>query len=84
VKACSPLSRTFPFLCTIRTVARSSPINLSWFLLIHGWWVSVLLGMWTQVPPWLSNDLVESCSSSFISDTAVVLIVKERTSLVLA
>ena len=44
MKACSPLSRIFPFLCTIRTVACSSPINHSWGLLILGWWVGVLWG----------------------------------------
>jgi hypothetical protein len=42
------------------------------------------LEMQTQVPPWLSNDVAKSCASLFISDTLAILIVKERTSLVLA
>jgi hypothetical protein len=42
------------------------------------------LEMQTQVPPWLSNDVAKGCASLFISDTPAVLIVKERTSLVLA
>jgi hypothetical protein len=42
------------------------------------------LEMQTQVPPWLSNDVTKSYASLFISDTPAVLIIKERTSLVLA
>ena len=41
------------------------------------------LEMQTQVPPWLSNGVVESCSSLFVGDTPAVLMVKEGTSLVL-
>ena len=44
VKACSPLSRIFPFLCTIWTITCSSLVNPSWFLLILGWQVGVLWG----------------------------------------
>ena len=71
------------FLCSIRIVAWSSPINPS-LICVDSWlmgWSS--LEMWTQVPPWLSSGMAESCSSLFVSDSPTVLMVKEGTSLVL-
>ena len=83
VKACSPLSRIFPFLCTIRIVTCSSLVNHSWFLLVLGWRIGVhwrckfkflldglcLLAVWRRV--------VLVCLPA-------VLMVEEGTSLVLA
>ena len=42
------------------------------------------LEMQTQVPPWSSNGVAESCSSLFVSDMPAILMIKERSSLVLA
>ena len=41
VKTCSPLSRIFPFICTIQIVTCSSLINHSWFSLVLGRWIGV-------------------------------------------
>ena len=41
------------------------------------------LEMQTQVPPWSSNGVAESCSSLFVSDMLAILMIKERSSLVL-
>ena len=71
------------FLCSIRIVAWSSPINPS-LICVDSWlmgWSS--LEMWTQVPHWLSSGMVEG-SSLFVNDSLAVFMVKEGTSLVLA
>ena len=89
-----PLCRTSPmhlaFLCTIRSwrwgYGQLHSLLPSTFLDFFDSWLTSWgsLEMQTQVPPWLSNDAAESCSSLFVSDTPAALMIKERTSLVFA
>ena len=86
----NPISRTFPYiklcLCTIRWGYRqlhalfpSTFLDFCWFLVDE----LGFIGDATQVPPWLSNDVAESCCL-IVNDTLAVLMVKEGTSLVFA
>ena len=83
VKACSPLSRIFPFLCTIRIVTRSSLVNHSWFLLILGRWIGV---HWRCKFKFLLDGLylLAAWRRVVLLCLPAVLMVEEGTSLVLA
>jgi hypothetical protein len=68
----------------IWTIACSSSINLSWFLLIYE---LGFIGDANSSSTWLSlssSGMAESCSSLFVSNMLAVLMVKERTPLVFA
>jgi hypothetical protein len=80
------------FLCTIwswmwgyeqlHALLPSTFLDFYWFLVDE----LMFIGNATKVPPWLSfssSGMAESYSSLFVSDTPVVLMVKEGTSLVL-
>ena len=68
------------FLCTIQLHALLLSIFLDFCWSLTSWGS---LEMQTQVPPWLSNDVAKSYSSLFVSDMPAVLMIKERSSLVL-
>jgi len=87
VRARSLLNRTFPCIKPqswrwgygqFHALLPSSFLDFYWFLVDE----LVFIVDATQVLPWLSNSVAESCSSLFVSDMPAVLKIKEWTSLV--